>query len=101
VLRDAPIVEPYIARVRKHQATIDAEMERVSSGEKPDPRGIAALVSADLKGIELDARLTGALDTARPAGPDVNLAIMVQIPRATAPEPPRDVMTIDVEPASG
>lgn len=75
--------DPIRARLAQHQATVDATLERTVSGEKPDPRGVAALIAADLKSLELDCRLTGRLDT-RPTTGDVNLAVLVGIPRGSA-----------------
>lgn len=94
-LQTAPIVQPYLARIRQHQATIDGAIEDAKKDK--DGRTVAALVTTDLKGIELDARLTGALDTTRPSGPDVNIALMVQIPRAVPAPEPRQLGPGDVE----
>lgn len=93
-LRDAPVTDIYTSRVRKHQATLDKAIENAM--EEKDGRSVAALVATDYKGVELDARLNHALD-APMATPNVNLAIMVQIPRSTAPAEVRQVESTDVE----
>lgn len=60
-LQAAPIVDPYLARIAQHAATIDRNL--VNAEADGDGRTVAALVGVDLKGLELDARLTGRLDT--------------------------------------
>lgn len=68
--------DPFVARILKHQATVDAEIGTAAG----DARGIAALVSTDLKGLELHARLTGRLET-RSDAPTTNLHVYLGIPR--------------------
>lgn len=92
VLRNAPITDPYLARIQEHQRTIDAAIGFACDNE--DPRSVAALVATDLKGIELDARLTGRLDHDKP-NQSISLAVMVNIPRAI-PDAPKPIPAIDV-----
>lgn len=48
--------KPLISRIAQHRATVDARIENASD------KVVAGLISADLKGLELEARLTGLLD---------------------------------------
>lgn len=88
-LKHAEMTDPYLARIAKHQATIDAAI-----AEADDGKTIAALVGVDYKGIELDARLTGRLDHDKP-NQSISLAVMVNIPRAI-PDAPKPIPAIDV-----
>jgi hypothetical protein len=74
----ALLADPYRARIAQHQATADRAM--VTAEANGDGRTVAALISTDLKGLELDARLTGRLDTS--ASPSVS--IIIQVPQAQA-----------------
>ncbi len=98
LLRNAPLVEPYLSRIRKHQETIDEAVDFACQNE--DPRTVAALLATDYKGMEFHARLCGvSLDGAQaPAGANINLAVMVSVPRATVddPAPSVDVTYVDV-----
>jgi hypothetical protein len=84
--------DPFIARIQKHQATLDAAITDAAADK--DARGIASLVSTDLKGLELHARLAGRLDT-----PAQQTNIMIVCP-AGAPEPAvtlePDAVVIDI-----
>lgn len=80
--------DPLLARISKHQATADAEIASASG----DGRTVAALIGADLRGIELTARLTGRLDSGA-AAVTVNLVCPAPAPVATESD---DVVTIDI-----
>jgi hypothetical protein len=96
VLRDAPIVQPYLARIAEHQQTIDAAIGFACDNE--DPKAVAALVTTDLKGMEFHARLMGVnLDGQRQAATEVNLTLMLPIPRALPTAAPRQLGPADVE----
>lgn len=77
-LRAAPIIDPYLARTAQHRQTIDRSLADAVADK--DGKTVAALIGVDLKGLELDARLTNRLDN-RPAGPDLTIQLMVGIPR--------------------
>ncbi len=98
VLRTSDITEPYLARIREHQQTVDSAIGFACDNE--DPRSVAALIATDLKGLELHARLCGvSLDGAQTAaGANINLAVMVSVPRSTVddPAPSVDVTCVDV-----
>jgi hypothetical protein len=95
-LQDAPIVQPYLARIAEHQQTIDAAIGFACDNE--DPKAVAALVTTDLKGMEFHARLMGvSLDGPRQAATEVNLTLMLPIPRALPVEAPRQLAPADVE----
>jgi hypothetical protein len=80
--------DPILSRIAHHQKTIDAAIVDASAEKKG--RDIAALISTDLKGLELDAKLTGRLDNAGP-----NIAIQIVCPASELPdEPAGDVIDI-------
>ncbi len=76
----APVADPYLARTAQHRQTIDEAL--IDAKADKDGKTIAVLIGTDLKGLELDARLTGRLES-RQSGPDLALQFMVMIPRAT------------------
>ncbi len=83
--------DPFYARIQKHQVTLDREIG-TSTG---DARGIAALISTDLKGLELHARLAGRLDAPAPT-----TNILIVCPAGTQPAQVQpddtDIVTIDI-----
>lgn len=66
--------DPIRARLARHRDTIDASLAAADDGKT-----VAALVGVDLKGLELDARLTGRLDA-----PTVQVVNMVMVPASEA-----------------
>jgi hypothetical protein len=89
--------DPYIARMEQLRADRQRVKDMALQGEKPDLRTWSALDRNDLTEIELHARFSGRLESGQRGG-DVNLALIVGIPRAAAaPEPPRQLPSIDVE----
>ena len=74
---------PFVDRINKHRATVDAKMVDA------DGRTAASLISADLKGLELEARITGLLDG--PSHVTVNNLAIVMSPKSEALEPAIDV----------
>jgi len=73
-------VSPHLARIAQRQADIDETIGAAKTDG--DGRTVAALVTADLKGIELAMRATGLLDTAAHApGVDITVQVMLGIPR--------------------
>lgn len=86
LLQHADITDPYLARITKHQQIIDESLEFACANE--DPRSVAALITTDIKGMELHARISGVpLDGPQSKGGNVNLAIMLNIPRAIPDNP--------------
>lgn len=84
--------DPLLSRIAEHQQTIDAAIGFACNNE--DPKSVAALVSTDLKGLELHARLTGRLDST-PQN-QVNIQIVCPVsPGAPAVEQ-EAVTTIDI-----
>ena len=61
VTRAALAADPYLSRIARHHETIDNSL--AAATKKKDGKAVAALVGVDLKGLELDARLTGRLET--------------------------------------
>jgi hypothetical protein len=74
-IRDASVqsvaADPLRSRILKHMETLDAAIQ--DARDDKDARGIAALISTDLKGMDLDARLSGRLD----AGPKYSTVTFV------------------------
>jgi hypothetical protein len=64
--------DPLLARIAEHQQTVDAAIGFACDNE--DPKSVAALISTDLKGLELHARLTGRLESQQ--GPSVAIQIV-------------------------
>jgi hypothetical protein len=95
--RAALLADPYLARTAQHRATIDRSLTQAEADG--DGRTVAALIGTDLKGLELDARLSGRLDSAQAANQTIYIvtpAVSIQaVPQG--PEP----MVIDVTPAGG
>jgi hypothetical protein len=60
VTRAALQADPILQRIAAHRQTVDSKIIEAQ------PAGAAALISADLRGLELEARLTGRLDSAAP-----------------------------------
>lgn len=88
-------VQPHLARIAQRQADLDAVAgAAVAEG---DGRTVAAIATADYKGIELAMRATGLLDA--PAAPQVNISIVCPAAGGTVPADPADVLTIDIAPA--
>lgn len=54
------VVDPYLSRIAKHQKTLDDSI--TDARADGDGRTVAALISTDLRSLELDAKLTGRLD---------------------------------------
>lgn len=54
------VLDPIRERIAQHQRTIDRSLSTAEINE--DGRTVASLISTDLKGLELDARLSGRLD---------------------------------------
>jgi hypothetical protein len=87
--------DPYLARIAEHRKTIDASLKDASTAK--DGRTVAALVGVDLKGLELDARLTNRLDSAAAGNQTIVIvtpAVSIQA-QPSGPEP----MVIDVTPS--
>lgn len=82
--------DPLLSRIQAHRATVDAKANGATAA------GAAALIGADLRGIELEARLTGRLDT---GSTQVNIAIVTPAaPGALGPASPEsDCVTIDIQ----
>jgi len=59
VNRALATIEPLRQRIESHRRVVDSKLQDT------DAKGAAALISADLRGIELEAKLTGALEGQR------------------------------------
>jgi transcriptional regulator with XRE-family HTH domain len=68
--RAALSADPILARIAQHQNQVDSKIAGA------DPKGTAALISADLKGLELSARLTGLLDTGSSVTVNANFVLV-------------------------
>lgn len=90
------VADPYLDRIAKHQQTVDDSL--TDARAEKDGRTVAALIGADLKGMELDARLTGRLDSGNSSTTNIYMltapAIVFGSPSAPEPGPP----VIDVTP---
>jgi hypothetical protein len=88
--------DPFIARVQKHEAVLDAAITRtgLGEGEAFDPRALASLIGADVKRTELWARLAGRLD----APQSQSHSIVVVMPQSAIPPGPsmRQIEAADV-----
>ena len=83
--------DPYLARIARHQQTIDDSLQDARADK--DGRTVAALIGTDLKGLELDARLTGRLET---VATTTNIYV-VQNAIALPPAPERPVIDVKAE----
>jgi hypothetical protein len=72
VTQAALAADPLLARIARHQATIDGSI--LDAQADKDGRAIASLIGTDLKGLELHARLTGRLESQQ--GPSVAIQIV-------------------------
>lgn len=89
-----PLVERYMARIEKHQQTTDKHVLKAKDGKT-----VASLITADLKGIELHARVAGVLDTRPVDNRQINFTLALprcdsQVEETTD----RDIPSIDVTP---
>jgi len=84
--------DPIRSRILKHQETVDACIQDAKDAK--DGRTVAALLGADYRGIELDARITGRLT----AGDQTTINIVVPMAAQPAVEP-QDFEVIDIKPA--
>jgi len=93
-----PVADLYLSRIAQHRATTDRCVSQAV--EDGDHRSVAALISTDLKGLELDARLTGRLDG--PGATQNNYYIMAGSVSMTVPaqQQTEQVKVVDVEVAS-
>ncbi len=84
--------DPIRSRLLKHQQTVDACIQDATAAK--DGRTVASLIGADLRGIELDARLTGRLNT------DANqITVNIVVPMSAQPvTEPQDFEVIDIKP---
>lgn len=86
-------VAPHLERIAKRQADIDAAIANAPARE------VAALASADFKGIELAMRATGLLDSGAGHHTTINAQQVVLMPLATGAQPdPAAPGVIDVTP---
>jgi hypothetical protein len=60
---------------------------------KQDTRGFAALDSVDSRDIELEAKLTGAIQT----GESININVLVAVPAASTPKPMQSSQPVIIE----
>ena len=81
---------PLVSRIAEHQKAADTLL--ASAVGKQDARGAAAVISADLKGLELQARLTGLLDS----GTHVHVNQLAVI---MSPKDEPEVIEIQAEPS--
>ena len=65
--RAALAADPILSRIAAHQERVDRSLQSAES--KEDARGVASLVSTDLKGLELQARHTGRFDAPQAVAP--------------------------------
>ena len=79
---------PIISRIQKHQETLDQAI--LDARQEKDARGVAALIRTDLSGLELDARLTGLLDSGTHV--HVNQLAVIMSPK-DEPEPAEAIET--------
>jgi hypothetical protein len=93
VTQAALLADPLLARIARHQQTIDGSILEAQADK--DGRTIASLIGTDLKGLELHARLTGRLESQQ--GPSVAIQIVCpaqgNAPTVTASD---DGVTIDI-----
>ena len=87
-----PVIQPYLARIAKHQETIDSAI--VNAQADQDGRTAAALIATDLKGMELHARLNHCLDA--PAGPAIAIQIVVPTAAQVRTGPADDGDVVDI-----
>lgn len=89
------VADPYLARTAKHRETIDQAL----AVEGVDGRTVAALIGTDLKGMELDARLTGRLDSGNSGTTNIYMLTAPAIVFGTpsAPEPVGPVVDVTPE----
>ena len=95
-LQSVATVAPHLARIEKRQADIDETIE--AARKEKDARGVAALATADLKGIELAMRATGLLAAPDAASVTVNIVCPYAAPAPNVDAPGGDdgAVTIDV-----
>lgn len=96
--RAALLADPLRARIAQHQAVVDRSLVKAESDG--DGRTVAALIGTDLKGLELDARLSGRLDSAQTTTVHYVMAPTIQITVAGV-ESRNEQVTIDVQPDHG
>jgi hypothetical protein len=80
--------DPLISRIQQHRAIVDAKISEAGA------QGAASLISADLKGLELEARLTGRLDSTAGAQSLTVVCGDIHVHQADAPREPG--VTIDL-----
>jgi 2-phospho-L-lactate guanylyltransferase (CobY/MobA/RfbA family) len=90
--RASLMAEPILARVRAHQETLDDAINGAMA--EGDARSIAALVGADLKGLELQGRLNGALSEGQTTITAIQIVVPADVPRLQQDRQPE---CIDVE----
>ena len=83
-------LDPFTARLHQHQATIDKSLNTTE-----DPLAVAALISTDIRGLELNARLCGRLEN---AGSQTIINIVTPQAQPAEPAQPADCYgTIDIK----